>query len=131
MSSDKNESAIDEKLEIMRHSASHMAEAVQSMFAGTKFGIGPAIENGFYYDFEFPRPLTPEDLPGIESKMKEIIKANIPFLHQEVGKVEAEELFRDQPYKLELIADLPDDKVGVYRQGKFVDLCRGPTSRLR
>jgi threonyl-tRNA synthetase len=103
-----------------------MAEAVQFIFPETKFGIGPAIENGFYYDFEFPRPLTPEDLPAIEAKMKEIIKADVPFLHQEVDKKDAEELFHDQPYKLELIADLPNDKIGIYRQGAFADLCRGP-----
>ncbi len=119
-----------EKLETMRHSASHvMAEAVQALFPGVKFGIGPAIENGFYYDFEVPRPIKPEDLPDIEAKMEEIIKANVPFEYEEVDKARAKELFRDQPYKLELIADLPDNKVGIYRQGKFMDLCRGPHIR--
>ena len=120
----------EEKLETMRHSASHvMAEAVQSLFPEAKFGIGPAIENGFYYDFELPRPLTPEDLPVIEAKMREIVKSNAVFIHQEVDKSEAEKLFKKQPYKLELIADLPDVKVGVYTQGSFADLCRGPHVR--
>jgi threonyl-tRNA synthetase len=117
----------EQKLETMRHSASHvMAEAVQGLFPGVKFGIGPSIENGFYYDFEVSRPITPEDLPDIEASMKDIIKADLAFEHEEVDKARAQELFRDQPYKLELIADLQDSRVGVYRQGKFVDLCRGP-----
>jgi threonyl-tRNA synthetase len=119
--------ATGENLEMMRHSASHiMAEAVKSIFPETKFGIGPAIENGFYYDFELPRTLVPQDLPAIEAKMKEIVKANTPFLHEEVSKEDAAKLFKDQPYKLELIAELPDEKVGIYRQGAFTDLCSGP-----
>jgi threonyl-tRNA synthetase len=116
-----------EKLEIMRHSASHvMAEAVQSLFPDAKFAIGPAIEDGFYYDFDLPRSLSPEDLPVIEKKMGEIIKADLPFVHKELTKKEALKLFAAQPYKLELIKEIPDEKVGVYEQGKFVDLCRGP-----
>jgi threonyl-tRNA synthetase len=116
-----------EKLEIMRHSASHvMAEAVLSLFPDAKFAIGPAIEDGFYYDFDLPRSLTPDDLPVIEKKMGEIIKANLPFTHKEITKEEAKKLFATQPYKLELIEEIPDDKVGVYEQGKFTDLCRGP-----
>jgi threonyl-tRNA synthetase len=123
----KNEIVINEELEIMRHSASHiMAEAVKVIFPEVKFGIGPAIENGFYYDFELPRPLVPEDLPIIEAKMKEIIKANSQFIHKEITKEEASVLFKDQPFKLELIAELPDNKVGIYTQGTFTDLCRGP-----
>jgi threonyl-tRNA synthetase len=111
----------------MRHSTSHvMAEAVLSIFPNAKFGIGPAIEDGFYYDFDLPRPLTPEDLPVIEKKMGEIIKANLPFTHREVTKKEAKKLFASQPYKLELLEEIPDDKVGVYEQGNFTDLCRGP-----
>jgi threonyl-tRNA synthetase len=130
MASNENRVISEEQLNTMRHSASHvMAEAVQSFFPGTRFGIGPAIENGFYYDFEVSRPLTPEDLPVIETKMKEIIKSNLPFIHEEVTKEEAEKLFHDQPYKMELIRDLPDEKVGIYRQGNFVDLCRGPHVR--
>lgn len=117
----------EEKLETMRHSASHiMAEAVLSMFPNAKFGIGPAIENGFYYDFELPRSLTPDDLPVIEEKMNEIVKSNTPFEKDEVSKDEARKLFSDQPYKLELIDELEDEKVGIYRQGNFTDLCRGP-----
>jgi threonyl-tRNA synthetase len=116
-----------QKLEIMRHSASHvMAEAVLSMFPDAKFGIGPATHDGFYYDFELPRPLTPEDLPVIEAKMKELVKANLPFKREELTKKDARKLFAKQPYKLELIEEIGDEKVGVYRQGAFVDLCRGP-----
>jgi len=115
------------KLEIMRHSASHvMAEAVQSIFPDAKFGIGPAIEDGFYYDFDLPRPLSPDDLPIIENKMKEIIAANGSFIRKEVTKDEARRLFAAQPYKLELIDELPDEEVSLYQQGSFLDLCRGP-----
>jgi len=100
MNSDNN-IVTSEKLEIMRHSASHiMAEAVKCIFPDAKFGIGPAIENGFYYDFELSRPLVPEDLPIIEAKMKEIIKTNVPFIHREVAREEARELFKDQPFKM-------------------------------
>jgi len=117
----------DEKLEIMRHSVAHvMAGAVQSIFPDVRFGIGPAIEDGFYYDFELPRPLTPDDLPIIEAKMSEIIASNVPFVREEVDKEEARRLFGAQPYKLELIDEIQDDKVTLYRQGAFVDLCRGP-----
>jgi len=117
----------DEQLERMRHSASHvMAQAVQYLFPGAKFGIGPTIENGFYYDFELPRPLTPEDLPVIENKMKEIISQNVPFVMEEMSKDEARKLFATQPYKLELIDEIPDTTVTIYKQGSFTDLCRGP-----
>jgi threonyl-tRNA synthetase len=117
----------EEKLEIMRHSASHvMAEAVLAVFPDARFAIGPAIEDGFYYDFDLPRALTPEDLPIIEKKMGEIIKANLPFKHREISKSEARKLFANQPYKLELIDEIADDRVGVYEQGNFIDLCRGP-----
>ena len=117
----------DEKLEIMRHSASHvMAEAVQSLFPNTKFAIGPAIEDGFYYDFDLPRPLNPDDLPIIEKKMKEIIASDLPFSRKEITKEEARKLFAAQPYKLELIDELPNEKISIYQQGSFLDLCRGP-----
>ncbi|MEE8599322.1 MAG: threonine--tRNA ligase [Dehalococcoidales bacterium] len=116
-----------EKLEIMRHSASHvMAEAVQSIFPDAKFGIGPAIEAGFYYDFALPRSLNPDDLETIGAKMSEIIASDVPFVREEVAKEEARRLFAAQPYKLELIDEIPDEKVSLYRQGSFVDLCRGP-----
>ncbi len=117
----------DDSLETMRHSASHvLAEAVLAMFPDAKFGIGPATQDGFYYDFDLPRPLTPEDLPVIEAKMKELVKANLPFKREELTKKDARSLFAKQPYKLELIEEIEDEKVGVYRQGSFVDLCRGP-----
>jgi threonyl-tRNA synthetase len=116
-----------EQLEKMRHSASHvMAEAVQCLFPGAKFGIGPMIENGFYYDFELPRALAPEDLPVIENKMREIISQDVPFARQELSKDEARKLFADQPYKLELIDEIADSSVTIYKQGSFTDLCRGP-----
>jgi threonyl-tRNA synthetase len=117
----------DDQLERMRHSASHvMAEAVQYLFPGAKFGIGPTIENGFYYDFELPRPLTPEDLPVVESRMREIIGQNLPFVMEEINKDEARKLFTTQPYKLELIDEISDTTVTTYKQGSFIDLCRGP-----
>ncbi len=117
----------NEKLEIMRHSAAHvMAEAVLSLFPDAKLGIGPAIADGFYYDFDLPRPLSPDDLPIIEDKMREIITADLPFIRKEITKEEARTIFATQPYKLELIEEIPDEKVSVYQQGSFVDLCRGP-----
>jgi len=115
------------KLETMRHSASHiMAEAVQSLFPEAKFGIGPAIEDGFYYDFDLPRPLGVDDLPAIEARMREIVVANLPFTSEEISLKEAAKLFADQPYKIELINDLGAEMVTVYKQGNFTDLCRGP-----
>jgi threonyl-tRNA synthetase len=117
----------NDNIETIRHSASHvMAEAVLSMFPDAKFGIGPAIEDGFYYDFDLPRTLTPEDLPVIEQKMAELIKADLLFSFKELSKEEARKLFANQPYKLELIDEIDDDKVGIYEQGNFIDLCRGP-----
>ena len=117
----------DNKLETMRHSTAHiMAGAVQTIFPEVKFGIGPAIEDGFYYDFDLPRPLTPDDLPVIEAKMSEIVASNEPFVKEEMDKEEARRLFTAQPYKLELIDEIQDDKVSLYRQGDFIDLCRGP-----
>jgi threonyl-tRNA synthetase len=114
-------------IETMRHSASHvMAQAVLEMFPEAKLGIGPAIENGFYYDFELPRALVPEDLPLITEKMQAIIAQDFPFTCKQVRKDEARSLFERQPYKLELINDLPDEKMGTYQQGSFLDLCRGP-----
>jgi len=127
MVNNKDEKATDEKLDTMRHSTAHvMAEAVKSILPNAKFGIGPTIEDGFYYDFDLPRSLTPEDLPVIETKMQEIVKANLPFTRELVTKEEASRIFADQPYKLELIDELPEEKVTVYRQGNFTDMCRGP-----
>ncbi|MBI2870051.1 MAG: threonine--tRNA ligase [Chloroflexi bacterium] len=114
-------------LDIMRHSAAHiMAEAVLSLFPEARFGIGPSIEDGFYYDFELPRTLTPDDLPAIEHKMAEIIAADRPFIQKEIPKEEAREVFVRQPYKLELIEELPGGLVSTFRQNGFIDLCRGP-----
>ena len=114
-------------MERMRHSVSHiMAEAVHYLFPVAKFGIGPTIKDGFYYDFDLPRPLTPEDLPVIENKMKEIISQNLPFVEEEMSKDEARKLFATQSYKLELINEIPDTSVTIYKQGSFIDLCRGP-----
>ncbi|MCL0076663.1 threonine--tRNA ligase [Dehalococcoidia bacterium] len=111
----------------MRHSAAHvMAEAVQALFPDVKFGIGPATEDGFYYDFELPRPLTPDDLSVVEEKMRGSIAADAPFAKQEVTKEAARPIFHSQPYKLELIDELDGETVTIYRQGSFTDLCRGP-----
>lgn len=114
-------------LEAMRHSASHiMAQAVLACFPDALLGIGPAIENGFYYDFELPRALTPEDLPIITDVMKSIVAKNLPFTREEISKIEARRVMASQSYKLELLEDIPDEMVSLYRQGDFVDLCRGP-----
>ncbi|MDQ3524490.1 MAG: threonine--tRNA ligase, partial [Chloroflexota bacterium] len=112
----------------MRHSTAHlMAEAVQEMFPDAKFGIGPAIDNGFYYDFDLPRPLTPDDLKVIEKRMLKNRKKNDRFERREVSRSEALEIFGDKPYKVELINDLPEDEViSTFQQGHFLDLCRGP-----
>ena len=116
-------------LEIMRHSAAHvMAEAVRSLFPQVKVAIGPAIEAGFYYDFDAPEPFTPEDLARIEKRMAKIVSRNLPFERREVSKEEALGLFREQgeAYKVEILEDIPGDRVSLYHQGDFVDLCRGP-----
>ncbi|MDD5382289.1 MAG: threonine--tRNA ligase [Candidatus Margulisbacteria bacterium] len=116
-------------LEVLRHSTSHvMAHAVQELFPGVKLGIGPAIENGFYYDFDLPEQLTPEDLPKIEEKMREIIKKEHKFERVEMDKKKAIELFeeRGEKYKVELLHEIEDQKVSLYKSGNFVDLCRGP-----
>jgi len=124
---DQDKKNRNQKMELIRHSASHvMAEAVQSLFPQAKFGIGPVIENGFYYDFDLPRSLTPEDLPVIEARMTEIISQDLSFTHEEVAKEEARRIFAHQPYKLELIDEIPEEQLSIYRQGTFVDLCRGP-----
>ncbi len=130
MCSNEDKSAASDRLDTMRHSLSHiMAEAVQLLFPGVRFGIGPAIDNGFYYDFELPRPLTPEDLPVIEEKMRELIKKDQVFIRENISKDEAIQLFKDQPYKLELIGELKDGEITIYRSGDFTDLCAGPHVR--
>lgn len=121
-----NQSA--EKLQTIRHSTAHiMAEAVTNLFPGTKFAIGPSIDNGFYYDFQLPRPITGEDLPAIEKEMRKLISMNKKFTRKVVSKAEALEFFKDQPFKKELIEDLPEgEEISLYDQDGFVDLCRGP-----
>ncbi len=118
----------DEKLKMIRHSMAHvMAEAVLEMFPTAQIAIGPAIENGFYYDFELPRNLTPEDLDTITQKMKDIIAQNKEFKRIEVTRAQAAEMFKDQKFKLELLEAIPEgETVTVYNQGNFTDLCRGP-----
>ncbi len=124
----------------IRHSAAHvMAQAVLEKFPGGRVAIGPAIDTGFYYDFDLPRPLTPEDLKEIEERMREIIGEELPFVREELDEEEARKLFEDQPYKQELIDDIVSGRMdehgepiegeaelSVYRHGPFVDLCRGP-----
>lgn len=115
--------------EIYRHSTSHiMAHAVKELFPEAKLAIGPAIEDGFYYDFDIDRPFTPEDLDAIEKEMAEIIKQNRPFIRKVLPKAEAKQIFKDagQTYKVELLDDIADESVTVYEEGDFSDLCRGP-----
>ena len=116
-----------EALQIMRHSTAHlMAHALTRLFPGIHFGVGPAIESGFYYDTDKEVQLTEEDLPAIEKEMKKIISQNYPIIRREVSREEALELFAHDPYKVELIRDLPEDEViSVYQQEDFTDLCRG------
>ncbi|MCP4681456.1 MAG: threonine--tRNA ligase [Desulfobacterales bacterium] len=119
----------DEGLEILRHSTAHvMAMAVKDLFPGVKVTIGPAIKDGFYYDFDYERPFKDSDLPKIEEKMKEIIKADLPFARKEMTSQEALSFFesRAEDYKVELINDLEAEKVSLYTQGSFTDLCLGP-----
>ncbi|WP_291492729.1 threonine--tRNA ligase [Desulfurella sp.] len=118
-----------EGLEILRHSAAHiMAQAIQALFKNAKFAIGPAIENGFYYDVDVGRPLTQDDLKAIEIQMKKITAANYPFARTNVSKKEALRLFKEKgdEYKVEIIESIPDEHVSLYQQGDFVDFCRGP-----
>ncbi len=117
-----------EALEVIRHSASHvMAAAITQLFGHVEFGVGPAIENGFYYDMRLEHTFTPEDFEAIEAKMAEIIKSNLPFVRKEITREEARELFADQPFKLELIDELPEDEmITTFSIGDFTDLCAGP-----
>src|SRR5207249_1125641 len=124
-------------LEVLRHSSAHvLATAVRQLFPQAKIGFGPPIEDGFYYDFEVQRPFGPEDLEAIEKRMVEVVKADYPFVREEVDRAEAKRRFKDDPLKLERIEDLgPDEVISVYTDGPFVDLCRGPhvpsTGRLK
>lgn len=131
----------NENLHKLRHSAAHvMADAVKKLYPGVKLGIGPAIEDGFYYDLDFSacdmassgeahgQFLTPEDLPKIEKEMKRIVKANQPFVREELSKEDARELFTEdeEKYKLELLDELEEGSITIYKHGDFVDLCKGP-----
>ncbi len=119
----------DEGLEVFRHTSSHiMAQAVQELYDGVKVTIGPVIADGFYYDFDYDKPFTPEDFEKIEAKMASIIKENLPLEREVVSKDEAIALFEKmgETYKVELIETIGDDHVSLYRQGSWVDLCKGP-----
>ncbi len=118
-----------EALELLRHSAAHvLAQAVKELFPEAKLAIGPATEQGFYYDFDYERSFTPEDLKAIEKRMKKIIKKRLPIVREDIPKEEAIKLFQSlgETYKLELLEEITDETVSIYRQGDFVDLCRGP-----
>ena len=120
---------VQEGLEIIRHSTAHlMAQAVQNLYPGARFGIGPAIEEGYYYDIELPDKISEDDLPTIEKEMRRIIKKAVPVERIVMSKEEALDFFRekDEIYKTELIEEIEADSVSVYRQGDYADLCRGP-----
>jgi threonyl-tRNA synthetase len=124
-------------LEVLRHSSAHiLATAVREIFPGAGIGFGPPIEDGFYYDFEVPRPFTPEDLEQIEHRMADVTKRDFPFVREVVSREEANQRFADDPLKLERISELgPNETITVYTDGPFTDLCRGPhipsTGRLK
>jgi len=116
----------DEALDIMRHSAAHvMAQAVLRLYDTARLTIGPVIEDGFYYDIDMD-PISEDDFAKIEAEMKKIVKAKLPIRREQIGKGDALRLYQDEPYKLEMIQDLPDGTISLYRQEEFVDLCRGP-----
>jgi threonyl-tRNA synthetase len=115
-----------EALQVMRHSAAHvMAQAILRLYKSAKLTIGPVVEDGFYYDIDMP-PVSEEDFPAIEAEIQTIIKAKLPVRRREVTKAEALDFYRNEPYKLEMIRELPDGTISVYEQGEFTDLCRGP-----
>ncbi|KAA0874994.1 threonine--tRNA ligase [Nitrincola tapanii] len=120
----------EEGIEVIRHSCAHlMAMAVQDLFPGAQVTIGPVIENGFYYDFAYERPFTPEDLEKIEARMNELSKQNLPVQRSVMSRDEAIALFEEmgESYKVEIISDIPSDQpLSFYQQGEFIDLCRGP-----
>lgn len=123
----ENKQELDKK----RHSLAHLlAAAITERYPGTKLGIGPNIENGFYYDFLLPASITPQDLPVLENKIKALIKQNIKFEREEVTAIHAKELFQDQPFKVELVSDLMSESasqpITIYKSGRFTDLCAGP-----
>lgn len=118
-----------EGLDILRHSTAHlMAQAVQSLFPGTQVTIGPTIEDGFYYDFKRDKPFTPEEIEKIEERMRELSKSNLKVVREETPKKKAVQMFRKmgEDYKIDILNEIPDEMVSLYRQGDWVDLCRGP-----
>ena len=117
----------EEGLEVLRHSSAHLlAQAVKRLFKDVKLGIGPVIENGFYYDIDSPEPITAEDLPLIEKEMKKIINENIEITRLNVSRQDAFDKFKDDEYKVELLGAIPEgEQVSIYEQGEFFDLCRG------
>ena len=125
--------ATDDPLQVLRHSNAHLlAAAVMELYPETKYGIGPAVQDGFYYDFQFSKPVSESDLGAIESRMRRIVNEDRPFVHETLTRAEAIDEFRKrgQDYKLELIADkVEGDEVSIYRTGEFLDLCRGPHVR--
>lgn len=119
----------EDALGLVRHSAAHlMAQAMRRLYPNIHFGVGPAIDTGFYYDTDNGEsPVTAEDLPAIEAEIVKIVKENLPIERRVLSKKEALELFAEDPYKVELISELPEDEtITAYQQGEFVDLCRGP-----
>ncbi len=120
----------EEGLDILRHSAAHlMAQAVEELFPGTRYGVGPSIKDGFYYDMEIPGGITEEDLPKIEKEMRRLAKKAIPVERREMTKEEAMAYFsevKNDPYKVEIISELEEERVSLYFQGNYADLCRGP-----
>ncbi len=116
-------------LETLRHSTAHvLAQAVKALWPDVKLGIGPPIENGFYYDFDKKEPFTPEDLSKIEEKMHQVIRQDQKFIKNEMTKEKARKLFKDmgEDYKVELIKGILQDTVTIYSNGDFTDLCKGP-----
>ncbi|RPI88407.1 MAG: threonine--tRNA ligase, partial [Chloroflexi bacterium] len=140
MSQQAQEKYEESQLYKIRHSAAHiMAQAVVEMFPEAKYTIGPPVENGFYYDFDLPRNLTPEDLQQIEKRMRQIVQGKHEFTKKVISAEEAREVFKDQPYKIELIEGLEKGgldeygnplkekpEISIYQHDSFVDLCRGP-----
>ncbi len=127
MADTQSQSNNPDELYRIRHSAAHiMAAAILEMFPDAKLAIGPPIKDGFYYDFDLPRPISTDDFGQLEGRMTQLIKQDVPFEHEEWPKAKAREFFKDQPYKLELIEGIEDETVSIYKSGPLVDLCAGP-----
>lgn len=119
---------LPEAFEVLNHSCAHLlAQAVKRLYPGTQCGVGPAIEEGFYYDLSIPQAINADDLPKIEAEMKKIVKENLPITHEYASHAEAKEIFKDDKYKCLLIDAVPEgEKLGIYSQGEYKDVCRGP-----